>query len=121
MKATKPPDQARAFAIALLKPMEKFYRLRLFVTGSTRRSLSAIRNIREICDQRLDGRYELCVVDLYQHPEQATAERIVVAPTLVKSQPLPVCRMVGDLSNTERVLIGLGLFTQPAEGVPRDA
>jgi circadian clock protein KaiB len=120
MKARQPTDQTGAFEAALLKPIEKFYRLRLFVTGSTQRSLNAIRNIREICDQRLEGRYELSVVDLYQHPEQAASEQIVVAPTLIKSHPLPARRIIGDLSDTEHVLVGLGLFAQ-VEGVPHGA
>ena len=95
------------------------YVLRLFVTGSTPRSLRAIRNIRAICDERLPGHYDLEVVDLYQHPEQAQPEQIVVAPTLLKCLPLPVRRLIGDLSNTASVLSGLGLSPRGPE--PQEA
>jgi circadian clock protein KaiB len=90
------------------------YTLRLFVTGTTPRSLRAIQNIRAICDEKLEGRYHLEVIDIYQHPELMQKEQIVVAPTLVKSLPLPVRRLIGDLSNKDRILVGLDLLPRPA-------
>ena len=90
-------------------PAAEHYRLRLFVTGTTPRSARAIQNIRAICEEKLQGRYDLEVIDIYQHPEQAKPEQIVVAPTLVKRLPLPVRRLIGDLSDQERVLAGLNI------------
>jgi len=85
------------------------YSLRLFVTGSTPRSARAIRNIRNICEDYLQGFYDLEVIDIYQHPEHAGAEQIIVTPTLVKRLPLPACKLIGDLSDTDRVLAGLDI------------
>jgi len=85
------------------------YALRLFVTGNTRRSVKAVENIRRICEQHLKGRYGLEVIDLYQQPELAAREHLLAAPTLIKTQPLPVRRMVGDMTDVDRVLAGLGL------------
>lgn len=85
------------------------YHLRLFVTGATPRSLRAIQNIRAICEDYLQGRYDLEVVDIYQHPEHAKAEQIVVTPTLFKQAPLPVRKLIGDLSDIDRVLAGLDI------------
>lgn len=87
--------------------------LRLYVTGLTPRSVVAIANLRAICDEHLAGRYELEVIDIYQNPEATRHEQIVAAPTLVKSLPPPVRRIVGDLSDSERVLVGLDLRPRP--------
>ncbi len=91
------------------------YVLRLYVTGSTRRSARAIENTRQICDAHLDGCHELEVVDLYEHPEAAAQEQIIAAPTLVKELPKPLRRVIGDLSDRERVLASLGLGTPAAQ------
>ena len=91
------------------QPKEEHYLLRLYVTGTTPRSARAIQNVRAICEEKLHGRYELEVIDIYQHPEQAKPEQVVVTPTLVKKLPLPVRRLIGDLSNADRVLIGLDI------------
>lgn len=85
------------------------YQLRLFVTGATPRSTRAIENLLAICDEHLKDRYTLEVVDVYQDPQVLQTEQIVAAPTLIKSLPLPMRRLVGDLSNEERVLLGLDL------------
>jgi circadian clock protein KaiB len=85
------------------------YVLKLFVTGSTARSLRAITNIKRICERHLAGRYNLEVIDVYQRPRLARAEQIVAAPTLVKVLPLPLRKLIGDLADTDRTLIGLGL------------
>ena len=85
------------------------YVLKLYITGTTARSSAAIANIRSLCDEHLAGRYDLQVVDIYQQPSLAAGEQIIAAPTLVKELPSPVKRMVGDLSDRARILIGLDL------------
>jgi circadian clock protein KaiB len=90
-------------------PKPAHYRLRLFVTGTTPRSARAIQNLRTICESYLSGRYDLEVIDIYQHPEHVKAEQIVVTPTLVKQFPLPLRKLIGDLSDTERVLDALDI------------
>jgi len=102
-------------------PEKAQYRLRLFVTGTTPRSARAIRNIRAICEENLFGRYELEVIDIYQHPEHVRAEQIIVTPTLVKHLPQPARKLIGDLSDTARVLAALDIvvhrpiFVRPPE------
>ena len=113
MKHKKVIDPTREFENTLAKSQAaKRYRLRLFVTGTTPRSARAIQNIRAICEEKLRGRYDLEVIDIYQHPEQAKPDQIVVAPTLLKSLPSPVRRLIGDLSNENRVLAGLDLVAR---------
>jgi len=106
-----------AFEEALAFAEEKHgqYVLRLYITGSTPKSARAIENIRTLCEEKLHGRYDLEIIDIYQHPEQVKPAQIVVTPTLVKELPLPLRKIIGDLSDTERVLIGLDLIscTQP--------
>ena len=83
--------------------------LRLYVAGPTARSLMAIDNLKKICEEHLQGRYVIQVVDLLQTPQLARGDQIVAVPTLVKRLPEPLRRVIGDLSNTERVLIGLDI------------
>lgn len=85
------------------------YVLRLYVTGTTPHSARAITNIRKICEEHLQGRYELEVVDISENPALAEGEQIIAAPTLIKKLPLPLRRFIGDMSNTERILLGLDL------------
>ena len=85
------------------------YALRLYVTGMTPRSTRAVENVRTICEEHLQGRYDLEVIDIYQQPTLAKGEQIIAAPTLIRKLPLPLRRVIGDLSNTERVLLGLDL------------
>ena len=85
------------------------YKLRLFVTGSTPRSARAIANMRKICEENLHGRYDLEVVDVYENPDATRELQIVATPTLVKILPEPLRRIIGDLSDKERVLAGLNL------------
>jgi circadian clock protein KaiB len=85
------------------------YVLRLYITGTTSQSTRAILNIRKICEEHLEGRYELEVVDISQHPTLAIGEQIIAAPTLIKKLPLPLRRFIGDMSQTERILLGLDL------------
>ena len=85
------------------------YKLRLFVTGSTARSARAIANMRKICEENLHGRYDLEVVDVYEHPDATRELQIIATPTLVKILPEPLRRIIGDLSDREKVLAGLNL------------
>ncbi len=87
------------------------YVLRLYVAGLTPRSTQAIENIRKICEEHLSGRYDLEVVDIYQHPMLAEGEQIIAAPTLIKQLPLPLRRFIGNMSDTERILVGMDLRT----------
>ncbi len=90
------------------KSKEK-YILRLYVTGMSSRSTMAIENVKKICDENLKGRYELEVIDVLQQPEYVKKEQLLAAPTLIKKLPLPLRRLIGDMSNKERVLVGLDL------------
>ncbi|HVC57694.1 MAG TPA: circadian clock KaiB family protein [Stellaceae bacterium] len=85
------------------------YILRLYIAGLSPRSARAISNIRKICEEHLEGRYDLDVVDISQQPGQAQIEQIIAAPTLVKKWPLPARRFVGDMSRSERIVLGLDL------------
>ena len=85
------------------------YLLRLYVTGTTQNSIRAIANLQRICEENLQGIYDLEVIDLYQQPHLASREGIIAAPTLVKHTPKPLKRIVGDMSDTARVLRGLNL------------
>lgn len=81
--------------------------LRLYVAGQTVKSLKAISNLRIICEEHLKGRYTIEVVDLLQHPQLARGDQILAIPTLVRKLPVPIKKIIGDLSNTEKVLVGL--------------
>ncbi len=95
--------------VAATSPPGARYVLRLYVTGMTTRSERAVRNLQGICDEYLKGRYDLEVIDIYQQPVLAKGEQIIAAPTLIKKLPLPMRRIIGDMSNRERVLLGLDL------------
>ena len=88
---------------------QKTYVLQLFVTGILPNSVRAIGNIKSICEKYLKERYELEIIDIYQQPDLAIAEDIIAVPVLIKKSPYPQERMVGDMSNTEKVLKGLGI------------
>jgi circadian clock protein KaiB len=85
------------------------YLLRLYVAGQTPNSVNAIANLKIICEENLSGQYELQVIDLYQQPQLAQGEQIIALPTLIKKLPPPLHRIIGDMSDTERVLVGLDL------------
>jgi circadian clock protein KaiB len=104
-----PPGGAHATEVAAAAEAIALYVLRLFITGSTPRSARAISNIRKICEEYLEGRYDLEIVDISQHPTLAEGEQIIAAPTLIKKWPLPLRRFIGDMSQTERILLGLDL------------
>ena len=108
-RENRPKDKVEAFERAAKDLKKEKYFLRLYVTGSTPKSTRAISNIKEICEEHLKGNYELEVIDLYQYPKLAKGEQIVALPTLIKKLPLPIRRLVGELSDMEKVLFGLDI------------
>jgi len=102
-------NEVQAFEKTIEDSKNATYLLRLYVAGTTSNSVHAIANIKRICEEYLKGRYLLEVIDLYQHPTLARGEQIIAAPTLIKRLPLPLHRIIGDLSVSERVLVGLDL------------
>jgi circadian clock protein KaiB len=88
------------------------YVLRLFVAGTTPNSRRAIENVRKICEEHLKGRYELEIIDIYQQPLLAKEGQIVAAPTLVKNLPPPLRKFIGDMSNKEKILLGLDMLSK---------
>lgn len=109
MRKEETADTKEELEQAIQKIGNEKYLLRLYVTGLTPRSTKAIQNIKKICEENLKGRYELEVIDVYQQPEFAKKEQIIAAPTLIKKLPLPLRRIIGDMSDKEKVLIGLDL------------
>jgi circadian clock protein KaiB len=85
------------------------WELRLYIAGQTPRSVAAFANLKKLCEEHLPGRYKIEVIDLMQHPQLAAGDQIVAIPTLVRKLPEPLRRIVGDLSNAERALVGLQL------------
>jgi circadian clock protein KaiB len=108
-KGAARPMQTQAIEAAVSAQASARYVLRLYITGSTPRSVKAITNIRKICEEHLKERYDLEVVDISRHPTLAEGEQIIAAPTLIKKLPLPLRRFIGDMSHTDRILIGLDL------------
>ena len=104
-----PRSQTAAFDRVAGEASSEQYVLRLYVTGMTPRSIRAVENVRAICERYLRGRYDLEVIDVYQQPTLAKGEQIVAAPTLIRKLPLPLRRVIGDLSDTDKVLLGLDL------------
>ena len=94
---------------AVTKRATQRYVLRLYITGLTPRSTEAVANIRRICEEHLRGRYDLEVIDIYRKPKLAEGEQIIATPTLIKRLPLPLRRFIGDMSRTDRILLGLDL------------
>ena len=107
MGTTRTTARARA-RLARPRTPETF-KLRLYVAGQTPKSVRAIANLKVLCDEHLEGRYQIEVIDLLEHPEMARGDQIVAIPTLVIKLPEPVRKIIGDLSNTDRVLVGLAL------------
>ena len=85
------------------------YILRLYVTGMTPKSTKAIDNVQKLCEKYLEGFYDLKIIDIYQQPKLAKDEQIIATPTLIKQHPLPIRRLIGDMSDTERFLVGIDL------------
>jgi circadian clock protein KaiB len=91
------------------QPDPDVWELRLYVAGQTPKSLAAFANLKQICEEHLAGKYQIEVIDLLQNPQLARGDQIIAVPTLVRKLPEPVRKIIGDLSNTERVLVGLQL------------
>ena len=110
-KKTKAKSLTDDFELIMNKSHKKKdkYILRLYITGTTSRSVLALRNLRKICEEYLEGKYDLEVIDLYQKPGLAKREQIIAAPTLIKELPLPFRRIIGDMSNRDKLLLGLDL------------
>lgn len=113
LKAAITKEDLRELNEIMASGADKEYVLTLYVTGTTSKSVRAITNLKRICEENLKGKYSLKVVDIYQQPEQAKEGHVIAAPTLVKTMPLPLRRMIGDMGDTDRVLLGLDL--QPKE------
>ncbi|PKN18988.1 MAG: thiol-disulfide isomerase [Deltaproteobacteria bacterium HGW-Deltaproteobacteria-6] len=103
------------FEKAAAKRKTEKHLLRLYVTGMTPKSTRAIANVRTLCEQYLKGAYELKVIDIYQQPKLAAGEQIIATPTLIKQLPLPLRKLIGDMSDTEKFLVGIDLKTKKAE------
>ena len=110
MKAAKKSPPKKKLAAAAPSG-DGFWTMRLYVAGQSPRSISAISNLRRICEEHIPGRYELEIIDLVRNPALAKADQIVAIPTLIKKLPIPVGRIIGDLSATDRVLVSLELIS----------
>jgi circadian clock protein KaiB len=111
----KPTPSTKAFQTARSRAASEHYVLRLFVAGTTPGSTRAVEALRQICDEYLVGRHDLEVIDVYQQPVLAREEQILAVPTLVKKLPAPMRRIIGDLTDKQRVLAGLDLHLKPNE------
>lgn len=109
---TTPSEKTAEYERLLEESKTAKYLLRLYVSGTTPRSLQAIESVRAICDEHLSDRYEIEVIDVYQKPELAVGRQILAAPTLVKELPPPLRKLIGDLTDVERVLKGLDIEVQ---------
>ena len=113
MKAKKAKKATARFGQALAPAEKQVYGLQLHVTGMAPRSARAVANAKKICEEHLQGQYSLSVIDVYQQPQLAKDAQILAVPTLVKELPLPLRRIIGDLSDREQVLLGLKLTPKP--------
>jgi circadian clock protein KaiB len=109
MATKKAKTSTKEFEKAISKPDQSKYVLRLYIIGMTPRSAKAIENIRKLCEEYLPGRYDLDVIDIYQQPILARGEQIIATPTLIKKLPLPLRKVIGDMSDSERFLVGIDL------------
>src|ERR1700693_219274 len=112
---TKSTGATRARERAAKSPVTR-YALRLYITGQTPRSRQSVENLRALCDKYIPGQFDLEVVDIYQQPAMAAAGQIIAAPTLIKSMPLPLRRLVGDFSDQNRVILGLDIKPDEEQG-----
>ena len=112
---TKSTGATRARKRAAKRPVTR-YALRLYITEQTPRSRQSVENLRALCDKYIPGQFDLEVVDIYQQPAMAAAGQIIAAPTLIKSMPLPLRRLVGDFSDQSRVILGLDIKLDEEQG-----
>ncbi|MFO1430107.1 MAG: circadian clock KaiB family protein [Candidatus Competibacteraceae bacterium] len=117
-KTDTPKDGNAELDLAAAAANSVFYVLRLYVCGTSRNSLKAIQNLKQVCDTHLAGRYQLSITDIYQQPEQAVIEQIVAAPTLVRQLPLPVRRFIGNLSRRQELLLKLEIEAKDGQDQP---
>jgi circadian clock protein KaiB len=117
MTEDKAPETLEATA---QQAQSQHYVLVLYVAGMTVNSQEAIQNVTRICREKLAGRYSLQIIDIYQQPELAEDANIVAAPTLLKALPHPLRRIIGNLAQTDKVLVGLGLTTVADDGGPSE-
>src|SRR4051812_36638325 len=109
MSSTYERDDAAALAEDPGRKGQELWELRLYVAGQTTKSVAAFANLKKICEEHLTGKYTIEVIDLLEHPQLARGDQIVAIPTLVRKLPEPIRKIVGDLSNTEKTLVGLNL------------
>jgi len=109
----KKENATAALARAAKAQAKADYLLKLYVAGVTPRSSGAIRSITDLCETHLRGRYALEIIDIYQQPTLAAGEQIIAAPTLIKKLPLPLRRLIGDMANQDKILVGLDLRPKP--------
>ena len=93
----------------MAKESKEFFELRLYTAGQTPRSLAAFANLKKLCEEHLAGKYHIEVIDLLKNPQLAKGDQILAVPTLVRKLPVPIRKIIGDLSNSEKVLVGLDL------------
>ena len=104
------PDRTSGKASANSKSKPEMWNLRLYVAGQTPKSIAAFANLKKICEEHLKGQYTIEVVDLLENPKLAKGDQILAIPTLVRKLPPPIRKIIGDLSNTERVIVGLDMY-----------
>ena len=109
MEKKRVKTSTEKFEKAAMKREPAKYVLRLYVTGMTPKSTQAITNVRKLCERHLEDRYDLEVIDMYQQPKLVKGEQIIATPTLIKKLPLPLRKLIGDMSDTERFLVGIDL------------
>jgi circadian clock protein KaiB len=109
MKTKMPRKKIKEKAIAPVSAHANQWKLRLYVAGQTPKSLTAFANLKQLCEQHLPGRYQIEVIDLVKEPQLAQGDQIVAIPTLVRKLPAPIKRVIGDLSNFERIMVGMDL------------
>lgn len=109
MKKTNAKNATKSFEDTINKTSEAKYVLRLYITGTTPQSVKAIVNLKKICEEYLRNRYTLEIIDIYQQPQLAEGDQIIAAPTLIKKLPFPLKKLIGDMSDKERVIVGLDL------------
>lgn len=112
----KKADTTEQFEKAVSRLGERKYVLCLYVAGMTPNSARAISNLKRICEEHLAGRYDLNVIDVYRKPTLAKGEQIIAAPTLIKKLPLPMRKLIGDMSDTGKVIVGLDIRVRPERG-----